>query len=447
MSTYDPRASLDQAWQATRAQTALATQILRNEDEYLAGPKPDIGRQVAPGVRELFVSCEPALALRQQFEHLQPEFIAVHDVGTASSRKLVAGIASAAGSTMHKLVIRRQGFGTPLATLEYVELPIAEGRQLRLYTTESEADTTSRQGVARMLLGFSRLGVLMVGDLPAHVLAATLKPLHDDMLAGPWPNRQLLFLPLASASTVAAQGMDMARSSGVSVRTTPQVTRPADAWSYIGSTWARMIDPSLPAAPASAAPAAAAVPARPAPAPAPAPAPVVRPPSPPPATRPAALARAVAADTEDTQPMVLSMRPMPDVAVGRTRIAERPQAGVLDLYVRRLAELTGMVSCCVFDIASSRALAHAGARPAAEELARHGAELMAGIAAGSRALGLGHAVPDAAITLGAHHLVLRAVPRHPGLAMHAVLDKSSANLTLARLQIQRLDALFDEAAA
>ena len=145
--------------------------------------------------------------------------------------------------------------------------------------------------------------------------------------------------------------------------------------------------------------------------------------------------------------MVLSMRPMPDVAVGRTRIAERPQAGVLDLYVRRLAELTGMVSCCVFDIASSRALAHAGARPAAEELARHGAELMAGIAAGSRALGLGHAVPDAAITLGAHHLVLRAVPRHPGLAMHAVLDKSSANLTLARLQIQRLDALFDEAAA
>lgn len=445
MSTYDPRASLDQAWQATRAQTALATQIQRNEDEYLAGPKPDIGRQVAPGIRELFVSCEPALALRQQFEHVQPEFIAVHDIGTASSRKLVAGIASAAGSTMQKLVIRRQGYGTPLATLEYVELPIAEGRQLRLYTTESEADTASRQGVARLLLAFSRLGVLMVGDLPAHVLAAALKPLHDDMLAGPWPNRQLLLLPLASASTVAAQGMDLARSSGVNVRTTPQVTRPADAWSYIGSTWARLLDPSLPAAQVAAAPA----PAQPAPPPPvarPAPAPVARP-VPPAVARPAALARAIAAETEDTQPMVLAMRPMPDVPAERARAAERPPAGVLDLYVRRLADLTGMVSCCVFDIASSRALAHAGARPAAEELARHGAELMAGIAAGSRALGLGRGVPDAAITLGAHHLVLRAVPRHPGLAMHAVLDKSSANLTLARLQIQRLDTLFDQAAA
>jgi len=30
--------------------------------------------------------------------------------------------------------------------------------------------------------------------------------------------------------------------------------------------------------------------------------------------------------------------------------------------------------------------------------------------------------------------------------MHAVLDKTSANLTLARLQILRMDAMFDEPA-
>ena len=53
----------------------------------------------------------------------------------------------------------------------------------------------------------------------------------------------------------------------------------------------------------------------------------------------------------------------------------------------------------------------------------------------SRTLGFGHALPEAAITLGAHHLLLRGVPRNPGLAMHAVLDKTSANLTLARLQV------------
>jgi len=52
----------------------------------------------------------------------------------------------------------------------------------------------------------------------------------------------------------------------------------------------------------------------------------------------------------------------------------------------------------------------------------------------------------AAITLGAHHLLLRAVPKHPGFALHAVLDKTHANLTLARLQILRMDAIFDEPA-
>ena len=62
----------------------------------------------------------------------------------------------------------------------------------------------------------------------------------------------------------------------------------------------------------------------------------------------------------------------------------------------------------------------------------------------SRTLGFGHPLPEAAVTLGSHHLLLRGVPRNPGLAVHAVLDKTRANLTLARLQILRLDALFDE---
>jgi hypothetical protein len=134
---------------------------------------------------------------------------------------------------------------------------------------------------------------------------------------------------------------------------------------------------------------------------------------------------------------------MPDVS---GRAPHAPAAGnVLARYVEQLSRLTGMVSCCVFDVATGRDLVHAGARPAGAELAEHGSELMAAMLTTSRILGLGHAMPDAAVTLGAHHLVLRAVPRHPGLALHAVLDKTHANLTLARLQIARMDALFDAA--
>ena len=72
--------------------------------------------------------------------------------------------------------------------------------------------------------------------------------------------------------------------------------------------------------------------------------------------------------------------------------------------------------------------------------------LLAAMVATSRTLGLGHALPEAAITLGSHHLLLRAVPGHAGLALHAALDKTHANLTLARLQVQRMDSLFEGAA-
>jgi hypothetical protein len=404
------------AWEATRAQTALATQLQRDEEDYLANGNSDIGRQVGANVRELFVSCAPDQAMRQQFEHLHPEFIAVHDIGGASSKKLLTGLAAASGRAMQKLIIRRQGYGTSLATLEFVELATAVGTMLRVYTTEVEADTASRHGLARTLLAFSRLGVVMVGDLPAHSIASALKPLHDDMVTGFWHNRHMLLLPLTSVGNLASQGVEMSRGTGVTVRTTPQVARPADAWAFIEATWARLRDPTPPPGHGATTPAGAAMPRH--------------------------VAAAAAPRPMDSAP--LTMRPMPHLTSAAGKAAAPARENLLNLYVHRLSELTGMVSCCVFDIAAGREMHHAGASPGAADLAMHGAELLASMTATSRTLGLGHALPEAAITLGAHHLLLRAVPKHPGLALHAVLDKTHANLTLARLQVLRLDSVFDD---
>jgi hypothetical protein len=102
----------------------------------------------------------------------------VHDSASAS-RKLLADVAAATGLAVKKLAIRRQGYGTTLATLEFIEFPAGEGGALRIYSTEADADTVARHGLARVLLAYSRLGVLMVGDLPAHALAAAFKPLRD----------------------------------------------------------------------------------------------------------------------------------------------------------------------------------------------------------------------------------------------------------------------------
>jgi hypothetical protein len=411
------------AWQSTRALTGVATQMFTDEDAYLSPEKQDIGRQTSANERELFVSCAPDLAMQQQFEHLHPEFIAVHDIATTSSRRLLAGIAAASGRVMQKLIIRRQGYGTALASLEFVELPTSDGSSLRMYSTEADADTSARHGLARMLLAFSRLGVIMVGDLPGHSIASALKPFQEFMVSGPWPNRQLLLLPLASGSSLTTQGTEMARGTHVNVRTTPQVTRPADAWGFINGTWSRLREsappegrrvPTLGGAPSG-------VPLNSQ------------------ASSPASLPpNASAMPRSDT----LTMRPMPVVNPAAARSVE-PKS-LLDRYVHQLSELPGMVSCCVFEVATGLEVAHAGASPGAVDLAMHGKALLGAMSASSRSMGLGHTLPEAAITLGSHHLILRAVPNHTGMALHAALDKTNANLTLARLQVQRMDSLFEE---
>lgn len=417
------------AWASTRAQTALATQLLEDENDYLATEKEEVGRQIGGNERELFVSCAPAEALQQQFEHLQPNFIAVHDIATSSSRKLLTGIAAASGRAVQKLVIRRQGYGTALATLEFVELPTADNQLLRLYTTEADADTASRHAIARVLLAYSRLAVLMVGELPSHAIGTALKPLHDDIVAGPWPNRNVLLLPLASASTLVSHGLDLGRGTGVAVRTTPQVARPADAWGFITGTWSRLreqVPADGPAVPELGAFKAAAY----------------QPKRPPLAT---GLPSGDTLPMEDPRPpAVLTMRPMPAIATPSTFSATMPST-LIERYVKQLSELNGVISCCVFEVQSGRPVAHAGANPGSAELSLHGSTLIAAMMAASRGLGFGHALPEAAISLDSHHLLLRGVPKNPGLAMHAVLDKTSANLTLARLQVLRMDALFEDA--
>ena len=420
---------LTDGWQATRAQTALATRVVASKDEYLATRPADIGRPVGDNLRELFVSCDPAPALLQQFDHAQPEFIAVHDIGTSSSRKLLSAVAEATGLPVKKLAIRRQGYGTTLATLEFIEFAPAEGGALRLYCTEVDADTSARQGLARVLLAYSRLGVLMVGDLPGHALASALKPLRDAIVTGPWPNRDLMLVPVAASAALAAHGGDLGRGTGVTVRTTPAAVRPSDAWNFIGGAWGRLrshvgttgkIIPALSAAPA----------APPAP-------------TPPEADPGPATGFGPAAKTPTLQP--LSLRPMPAVPRATGQVLDAATVESLNRYVQQVHKLNGVLDACVFESSSGRSLAHAGSATDADTLGSVGSGLIASMTRAALRLQLTADAPEAAITLDARHVILRPLPRHPGFALHAVLDKKHANLTLARLQIQRLDELFDDA--
>ncbi|HEX7384372.1 MAG TPA: hypothetical protein VF291_08665 [Burkholderiaceae bacterium] len=418
LHTADPETAAAAHWEATRAQTMLATQVLSPE---AADPRRDVGRSVGNDQHELFVSCAPAEALLQQLQVLRPDYVAVHDIGCSISRRLLEGVAAASQRRLQRLVIRRQGYGTELATLSFIEWSTAGSTAVRLYTTEVDADTASRQALALALLAHSRLGVVFVGDLPPHALASALQPLREALLRGQWPNRQLLLLPLSSNSALAGHTAQLG-AGGVSVRTTPQVTRPAEAWAFISGTWNRLREqggtgaahlPVLAGVAASAA-------TRPAGAPAPTPLP--------------RLEQVVPA------PSGLPLRPMPAVPGPGAREA-RPDQHLHD-YLERILKIAGVQRCCVFDSVAHCVLAQAArdaAGPEADPLRRQSEVLLDAAARCADALGLRVGVPELLLTLEAHHLLLRAVPRQRQQVLAALFDKAGANLMLARLQLQRLD--------
>ena len=111
MSTWDASAQPsrdfdeqdDETWDATRQQSGLATQLMRDKDEYLAEAERHVGRRIGESQWELFVVIDPAEALQQQFDVLKPEYIALHDIGTQSSRRMLAGLAVACGRPVHQL--------------------------------------------------------------------------------------------------------------------------------------------------------------------------------------------------------------------------------------------------------------------------------------------------------------------------------------------------------
>ncbi|MEO7852550.1 MAG: hypothetical protein ABIR94_09910 [Rubrivivax sp.] len=404
-----------------------ATQIVGDGDAYLQNTGNDIGRRIGDDQLELFVVCHPVEAMLQQFSQLSPDFIALHDIGGSASTRLLAAVAGASKRKLQSLVIRRQGNGVALATLQFVELPWQPGRTLRVYSTQIDGDTQTRHQLAQVMLAHSRLGVLMVGELPAHATASSLQPLRSSIAAGPWPNRHLLLVPLAAAPMLPAQAATLAGNSGVVVRTTPQVNQPTDAWSYISGAW-NLLNSQDAAAP------------------------VVR--------KPAAAPAAVDRSEDDgwaatqsfeapptatvyvanpayavTQPLGLS--PMPSTGSPVTTASDR--SAMWSAYIQRCMNIQGITQACVFDVQQQRSLAHSGSPRMAERLAAKGSMLHDVMVDTAKVLGLGSAEPDAAITLAQHLLLIRPMPGKPGISLHLVLDRSHGNIGLARAQLQQID--------
>lgn len=417
------------------------TQIVADRDAYLGQGQHDVGRRISDDQVELFITADVAGSLQREFVMHTPEFIALHDVGMSASLRLLTSLAGAAGARVQRLSIRRQGHGVALAVLQFVEMPLADGTPVRVYATDINADSVTRQHVARVMLAHARLGVLLIGDLQPNALAGQLQPFHEAMIRGPWPNRDLLMVPLGGITALAAQAQQLAGSSQVAVQVTPHAQKPRQAWAYIGGAWNRLHTnpsgeralptdmalavprPRVPVSEAATQPMDLRPLAGPAGAPAPAPNPAA-------SFTPRGNNGARASATPPMPPMQAT-QPMP---------MPKPGGISWQAFADRCGAIKGCQSCAVFDVHSLQVLASTGSTPSGERLAQQGATLLSQMNDAGRALGLGPSRPEASISTPTHHLLLRPIPGHPGIAVHIVLQAANSNLTLARMQLERIEA-------
>jgi hypothetical protein len=393
---------------------APATQLVTDRDTYLGQGRHDVGRRIADDQVELFVSGDVASALQGEFRQHTSEFIALHDIGTRATLRLLSSLANASEAPVQRLTVRRQGHGTALAVLQFVEVALSDDSRVRVYSTDIESDGHTRQLLAPLLLAGSRLGVLMVGELPPHAMTSALTPLHDALARGPWPNRELLVVPVGSSTALAAQAAWLAGKSGVEIHVTPSASKPKQAWSYVGGAWNRSHGQG-PGARAMQTVLERAVP------------------------RPA-----VPTTEAPTVPMGLdpAMAP-PAPAVQHPHVTlsaslPAPAGAVWQAFADRCAGVKGHVACCVFDTHTLHSLAHSGSAASAARLAQQGATLLTQMHIAARALGLDAAQPEAVVTTGTHHLLLRHISGHAGVAVHMVLLASQTTPSQARADLDRI---------
>ncbi len=204
----------------------------------------DIGKRVDDKRWELSVVCDAAEAMRVQFDVIKRPHIALHDIGGASTRRFLAGVAAAMQAPLRTLTIRRQGYGDTLATLEFVDLPTTDGdgqpsTGVRIYSTIApETDAKMSRQLANVLMGRSQFAVVVVAaDAEPQALAVALGSIKEGMSLPAWSNRSVLMLPLREIKGLSSMTAHLSHRKDMDVRIAPTVTRPAEAWNCLRSTW------------------------------------------------------------------------------------------------------------------------------------------------------------------------------------------------------------------
>lgn len=387
--------------------TQVATQFM--EEQAPSQLLRDLGKQVSPTLRELFVVCDPSEALRQHFELGVAPFVLLHDLGTGAGRAFLQGLSERSGWRLQTLSIRRQGFGTVLASLSYLDCPLAAGH-LRVYLAEVQAEPREQVALRRLLNASATAHVLIGAMQPPPDVAGSVAAWRDELLsAHPHGRLAVLALPQVRDPDWMMSLSALARAPRWQVEVGPASQTVAANWTLMASYWNRLAQEAAPGE----------VPQ---------------------------IDRMTLSWTPEAPPAPRVPTPMPVVSGAAVPSAPRVMPTVaqpvaplsLDAHLSALQQQTGALRACVFALVNREVWAHtAGANGA--DMAEQGHALLASVARMGSSLSLGRSVREAHVSLGEAQVLVRATRLRSGSVLMLILPRD-ADIARVRERVQQHEA-------
>lgn len=210
-------------------------------------PSPALEKRVAEDLVELHLQPAggqgPAQALMQALLLQRTEFLAVHDLGPEAALPLLLTLSQLSGWPVQRLLLKTSVDSLPLAELPFLDLPLPDRTLRRIFATPQGLAPHDRDTLARVVLACSRLAVLTTGPMPRADLARSLAPWHQAMVRGPWPNHQLVLVPLgqpgddALTHRLQEQAAFLVRDSAVQVHVAAPAPQAPALWAAIATGW------------------------------------------------------------------------------------------------------------------------------------------------------------------------------------------------------------------
>ncbi|HKX44456.1 MAG TPA: hypothetical protein VJO99_25085 [Burkholderiaceae bacterium] len=362
------------------------------------------GQMIDRHSHDLVVSGSPAQAIREQFATTRADLgkatsmITLLDPAGAWAAAVVKALSDAGGRPIERLNLREATTLRTLATIERTTLVRRHEDTLRIVHAEVRAPGAENAEIPVALMERSHLTTVIIGPLQPHSIDALLEALANATRLPTWRCPNLLFMLPPNAVWIANKIGTVAWPGRLRVHVLSESLTGASAvWNAMLGLWNQV------------------------------------------KSQPGWDKAATAGDDAAAAGPLAEMRVTHDV-LDPTR-AKRALAG--------MALLDGLLGCAVVDAGTGLVLARESGGPREalrpevpvdlDLAAAASAQVLRAHRQAARQMGMPDAIEELMTCAGTRQQVIRAVTRHPGLFLIALLEKHRTNLALARFQLMEAE--------